>query len=264
MPPLSLKPAKTIAKCRRKNYAFKNVPKELLTEILARVGSSSLTDLVNAKVSCKEFLEAASEDYVFEHVKMDSIPLFPWRDEHYGLSSFLARCTESGNPEALFRQGMMDYFFNWQNDSGLKFLERAASKGHPAATYVYGIILVRSVGHELRNKGVKLLTDLKRSTSSLGITECRKKAYSILQPTWGRSYMIEIGPAESEVYWKKKKTCSDCKSKALRNPTQTINRWIPDTDFQDDPCSCDSCLWDLEAIKFCMMQRTGRYTLTES
>ncbi|KAG8643951.1 putative F-box protein At1g67623 [Manihot esculenta] len=261
----NLNPTKRITKRRRKNYhqRFKYVPKELLTEILAQVASSSVTDFVNARACCKEFLEAASEDYVFEHVTMDSFPVILWKINH-GVSSFLERCKKSGNPEALFRQGMIDYFSTSNYDSGLKMLERAASKGHAQAIYVYGIILVCYDG-ELRNKGVKLLSDLKRSKSSLVITECRKKVQNITWSMWLNNYIVGIGPAEEEEYMKKRKTCSYCNSKLAlcsftNDQTKNSAGWTSsDEVFEDDPFSCDSCLWDLEAILFCKMLRTGSY-----
>ncbi|OAY34371.1 putative F-box protein At1g67623 [Manihot esculenta] len=260
----NLNPTKHITKRRRKNYhqPFKYVPKELLTEILARVASSSITDLVNAKACCKGFLEAASEDYVFEHVTIDSFPVLPWKIS-YGVSSFLERCKKSGNPEALFRQGMIDFFSALKHDSGLKMLERAASKGHVEATYVYGILLVCH-GAELRNKGVKLLSDLKRSKSSLVITECRKKVQRITWGMWVNNYVVGIGPAQEEEYMKKRKTCSSCNSKLAMcsfttDQSKTRSGWTSDEDFEDDPFSCDSCLWDLEANLFCKMLRTGSY-----
>ncbi|KAJ9176225.1 hypothetical protein P3X46_011563 [Hevea brasiliensis] len=259
----NLKPTRNINKCKRKNYhhQFKCVPKEILTEILARVASSSVTDLINAKACCKEFREAASEDYVFEHATIDSFPVIPWKINH-GASSFLERCKKSGNPEALFRQGMIDYFSTLKYDSGLKFLEKAASKGHAEAIYVYGMILL-CYGGDLRNNGVKLLSDLKRSKSSLFITECRKKVKRIVWSMWVNNYIIGIGPAEEEEYTNRR-PCTHHNTKALCSFTasQTKNRtgWTSSLeDFEDDPLSCDSCLWELEATLFCKMLRTGSY-----
>ncbi|KAF2286531.1 hypothetical protein GH714_017539 [Hevea brasiliensis] len=183
-----------------------------VNEILARVASSSVTDLINAKACCKEFREAASEDYVFEHATIDSFPVIPWKINH-GASSFLERCKKSGNPEALFRQGMIDYFSTLKYDSGLKFLEKAASKGHAEAIYVYGMILM-CYGGDLRNNGVKLLSDLKRSKSSLFMTECRKKVKRIVWSMWVNNYIIGIGPAEEEEYTNRR-PCTHHNTKAL-------------------------------------------------
>lgn len=262
MAPLS--PHKNIKKCRKKNHHhwFKHVPKELVTEILARVASLSVTDLINAKTSCKEFFEAALEDYVFEHVNITSFPVIPWWINHRA-SSFLERCKKSGNPEALFRQGMIDYFSTLKHDSGLKFLKKAASKGHMEATYVYGIILV-CYGGKHQNKGVKLLSDLKRSKSSFIITECRRKVQKIVRIMWVRNYIVGIGQTEEkEKFLKKRKSCNCCNTKALcslaGDQTRNYSRWKSDEDFEDDHFSCDSCLWDLEAMKFCKMLRTGSY-----
>ncbi|EEF47549.1 conserved hypothetical protein [Ricinus communis] len=170
------KPKNGIAKCRRKpnSNRLSCMPRELLTEILARVASESFTDFFNAKTTCKEFLEAASDDYIFKHASIDCFPVIPWKITD-DASTFLDKCKKSENPESLFRQGMIDYFSTTlEKNSGLDYLKRATNKGHRVATYVYGIILACYDG-ELRQKGLKLLAKLVESKSSLIVNECREK-----------------------------------------------------------------------------------------
>lgn len=132
---------------------------------------------------------------------------------------------------------MIDYFSPLKHDSGLKFLEKAANKGHVVASYVYGIILV-CYGGEHRNKGVKVLSDLKRSKSCLVITECRKKVQRIVWMMWVKNYLVEIGPAEEEFLKKRKKTCSCCNTGALcsfiDNQTRSNSKWTCDEDYYQE------------------------------
>ncbi|KAJ6974179.1 hypothetical protein NC653_030302 [Populus alba x Populus x berolinensis] len=145
-------------------------------EVLARVASASISDLFTAKLSCKEFLEAASENYIFEHITIEKLPVIPWTTSH-GASSFLARCKENGNPEALFRQGMVEFFSSNRPESGFQHLKIAARKGHVEAIYTCGVIL----NYKSRHCSIK---------------ECRDKIKEILQSMWIDRREAGIGPQE--------------------------------------------------------------------
>lgn len=66
---------------------------------------------------------------------------------------FLRRCKESGNPDAIFREGMHGYFTSKNPELGLKLLETANEKGHIESTYIYSIILIR-YGGQLKHRGL--------------------------------------------------------------------------------------------------------------
>ncbi|XP_050211148.1 putative F-box protein At1g67623 [Mercurialis annua] len=246
---------------RLNSNRFNNLPSELLTEILAKVASTSAIDLFQAKTSCKDFRLAASDDYVFQNIEIDSFVDKSWKIRQNGASNFLERCNKCGNPESLFRQGMIDYFSNLKIDSGFECLKKAANKGHVVATYVYGIILV-CYGGELRKKGLKLLFELKRrSNSRLIVKECREKVRKIFYEMWPNiNYIIGYGPAEEDEFKRKLKNCK-CKAKLCSwtaVPRKESSVWKPprDEEFEDDKFSCQACLWDLEAFRFLNFLRT--------
>ncbi|GAB2297204.1 hypothetical protein Dimus_031317 [Dionaea muscipula] len=68
------------------------------------------------------------------------------------------RCKECGNAEALYREGMVDYFSHMRIETGIENLKRAANKGHVEASYVYGIILICT--ERKFAQGRKLLDDV--------------------------------------------------------------------------------------------------------
>ncbi|KAK1576113.1 hypothetical protein Q3G72_011068 [Acer saccharum] len=121
---------------------IKSLPKDLLTDVLARVASGSVADLFNVERSCKDLLEVGNDNYVLQHACMNSFYIAPDWHRSDKVSLFLRRCRESGNAEALFRQGMFEYFSLLETESGLVLLQRAAHKGHIEATYVVGILLL--------------------------------------------------------------------------------------------------------------------------
>ncbi|XP_059633572.1 putative F-box protein At1g67623 isoform X2 [Cornus florida] len=220
--------------------AIKSLSGDLLIEVLARVGSSSFTDLYNAKLCCREFLGAVEDDYILQKVSMDKFPIIPWTPSDE-LISFLNRCKESGNPEALYRQGLIEYFSSLRTESGLENLKRAAEKGHAEASYVYGIILVCK-GGQLKQEGLKLLNAVMSSKPrSLRIKECRRRIKSIIWRMWIHNKMV---PQQLP-------SCNgtDC---CIRK----IQTWDPE-DEEIDAMNCDACRWNHEVISFCNMLHRG-------
>ncbi|KAJ0037564.1 hypothetical protein Pint_23664 [Pistacia integerrima] len=158
------------AKRRKKvGTSIESLPKEVMTTVLALVASRSLTDLINAKLSCKYLLQTSDDDFIFEKASIDKFSIFPWWNMTKQVSRFLNRCEESGNPEWLYILGLYEYFSTSKTDHGLNCLKRAANKGHGESSYVYSIILVCSGGKQ-KQHGLKLLASLKRGSEqeSLG------------------------------------------------------------------------------------------------
>ncbi|KAF7834490.1 putative F-box protein [Senna tora] len=156
-------------------------------EVLARVASNSISDLHKAKTSCRDFLQASNDDYIYQHVSMAKIPLIPWFITEKE-SSFLKRCRESGNSESLYREGMVEYFSSSNIDSGLESLRKACEKGHEDAKYVYGMILICSgEDEELKRKGLEILRFLRVSKC---IKRCRKRVESFVWSMWIRNRVV--------------------------------------------------------------------------
>lgn len=167
--------------------SIESLPHELLTEVLAQVASASLADLSNFKLSCRNFLQAANDDYVYQHASIEKFHI-PWPVSNRAAYLFLKRCKKSGNPEALFRLGMYEYFSLGSTVSGYQLLKTAAEKKHPEATYVFSVILLCSAGGELmRRRGFELLSSLK----GYGIRECRRKIRGIISCLWIRKIIVD-------------------------------------------------------------------------
>jgi hypothetical protein len=89
---------------------LKAIPKDLVVEIVGKVASHSMADLCKVKLSCKEFLSASEDGYVYQRASIDKfalVPLMWFKGEKE--TSFLKRCKESGNLEILYREGMEQY-----------------------------------------------------------------------------------------------------------------------------------------------------------
>lgn len=235
----SLSITKRTRKKRKKlGTSIESLPHALLTEVMAQVASTSLVDLSRLKLSCKYFLQAADDDFVFEHASLDKFyVVWPMTDRHASL--FLMRCKKSGNPEALYRQGMHDYFSLGLTNSGFRLLKRAADKKHPEATYVYTIIMLLCCGSQFKKQGFELLSSLK---STYGIRECRTKIRAgVINSLWIRNITVDQhGEYSAE-------TC-DCLRTRMRGWDDGLDKLIG---------SCESCLCVTEVNFFCDLLRSS-------
>jgi hypothetical protein len=120
---------------------------DMLTEVLTKVASSSFTDLFKAKLTCRDLSGLVEEDHIFQQSSLENI-LHSWYTNAKVM--FLKCCKESGNPDAIFREGMHGYFTSKNLELVLKLLETTHEKGHIEATYIYSIILI-CLGGQLKH-----------------------------------------------------------------------------------------------------------------
>ncbi|PWA30256.1 tetratricopeptide-like helical domain-containing protein [Artemisia annua] len=249
---LSVRGKKRFGKVYRRSKNEELLPKDVLVSIFARVASSSFEDLFNAKLSCTDFLEAANDEYIYKYVSMDKFPIFSWNRPSDQVLSFLARCFEKGNAEALFRHGMVEYFKQGNVESGLEFLKRASEKKHLEATYVYGMFLL-SRGGDSSKQGLQLLNCMKSSRSgNWNVGDCRDKVESVLH---NLVFFKKRGSLQ-EVYTKWRHMLVDNRGSLQKVYTncrdQNHDHEFRDWDFHTGEIlsSCDTCMWYRELVFF--------------
>ncbi|KAK4718376.1 hypothetical protein R3W88_016714 [Solanum pinnatisectum] len=218
--------------------AIESLPNELLTEIVARLASTSFKNYINAKLSCKVFHEVANERYVYQNATLAEFSIEPsWEKENQEkinkVASFLELCRECGNTEALYRKGVMDFFKDDMPELASEFLKRAAKGGHIGAFYVIGIIMV-FMGGEFKQKGVKLIGNMKKTKQLRKITrECRKKLIEILTHIWVKNSLV-LGQRPNR--------CT------IQHQRIRRNGWPHDSEDEDEDMNvhCDACSCDVE------------------
>ncbi|KAL9995852.1 putative F-box protein [Helianthus debilis subsp. tardiflorus] len=89
-----------------------------------------LTNFFLLLYSCKDFLESTTNDYISQRISIEKFPITHWFKQNKRVLAFLSQCFNKGNPESLFRKGMIDYFTLVNVESGLMYLKRAVAKGH--------------------------------------------------------------------------------------------------------------------------------------
>ncbi|CDP16240.1 unnamed protein product [Coffea canephora] len=214
-----------------------SLPTEVLSEVLARVASSSSTDLFRAKLWFVLLLmiQTGRGEFLFHsRVSLTKFEIVPWQKNHK-VSSFLKKCRESKNPEALYRKGVVDFFTDNHGDSALECLEEAANSGHADAAYALGIIYIFVGGDELKRKGMRLLSGMKKSGILKGrVKLCRDNLRALLRMIW----------VKNPVFANPTPICC-----AMTHDRKTFS-WPMDADDVEES-TCEGCACDEEIGPIC-------------
>ncbi|KAI3997699.1 hypothetical protein MKX01_040672 [Papaver californicum] len=229
--------------CYRRDMPMtKSIPHEVLTEILAKVASSSLVDHLNVNQTCKFFHEAGQDDFILRHASIDELPVIQWISKAE-VASFLKRCEHAQNPEALYRQGMVEFFYNNQIELGRELLQKSSDSGHKVATYVLGIIFLDSGDNQSILRGRELLNRIltKRSNNKTSrgedVEECRKKSRRVIRQLWVNN---SLNPSQ----------CQTCNSSSCLSSQKNTNGWSSD---YEDMSDCEICRCNREFSHFTKM-----------
>ncbi|RYR61998.1 hypothetical protein Ahy_A04g019284 [Arachis hypogaea] len=129
--------------------------KERDVRIATKVASNSIRDLLSMHATCKGFLEAGTSDAVYQHAMMWQIRLVSFlfcldRPQR----RFLDRCVESGNADAILRQGLTEYFWIGRRGIGMELLARAAMDGNVESGYLFAMFYCVNAKKKKKWKGV--------------------------------------------------------------------------------------------------------------
>ncbi|XP_071694885.1 F-box protein At2g35280-like [Rutidosis leptorrhynchoides] len=136
---------------------IKNLPRDMLVEILSRVGSYSSDQLFMCKSVCRSFSKLSKDPLVLKRLSLDRWPLLPWGNPRFFV--FLFRYTIFGNPNAIFHWGLIGYFDSRHIDYGLECLKQASNSQLKEAVYVYGLIMFASFKIEKKHVGLQILNE---------------------------------------------------------------------------------------------------------
>ncbi|KAJ8645582.1 hypothetical protein MRB53_007330 [Persea americana] len=163
----------------------------MLASILASVASSSIIDLVDAKLVCKEFSEAGSDYLVLKRVTLETIPSTSWTEHSPQKSYFLKQCEEAENPDAIYNLGMYNYFSYREFQLGRQLLEKSADSGHPHSIYALGMILLSEKESQL--EAIKLL----KKIDNVETTKCKQFSEAALDYLVFKRVTLETIPSTS-------------------------------------------------------------------
>jgi hypothetical protein len=224
-----------------KETSFQSLPEPILKEIVAIVGSESVSDLHNFKMTSNYHGEVIHDNYVLEKVSFEQSPKIQWEPNENALA-FLKQCEASGNLEVLWSEGLREFFNypigNWEGREKLKI---AAEGGHNIAKYVYGLIMLCSENDESRNEGIKHIRYLRMNKCLL---HCRRKMHERSGYFWRYNGMLV---RNQTLVCKSRPACGGWRLKK--------GIWAQRIEEDDDLSSCEYCRCDEELKYFYSMFR---------
>lgn len=235
--------------------------------------------------SCRAFNRCGREPLVFRRATTEEIYLGRYRlQEHQDAAyTFLTTCAQSGNPGALYGEGMvrsiicapsdgtklviilvcsfpvrlefacitnpicaqMNYFWGINERIGLQCLERSAMLGHTQSAYVLAMLLMccQSLGQE--EKGLNLIRGV-RAVNGPCIMDLRLELVRFIFNNWRR---VRVAARFTPIQWNAHRvgSISLCR---IRNPWIAGVHLIPDV---TDAHACMSCSCDFESLFFCAL-----------
>ncbi|QHO28925.1 uncharacterized protein [Arachis hypogaea] len=107
---------------------LKLLPRDIWVRIATKVANNSIQDLLNLESTCKVFFDAGRSAVVYKHAMVWNMPWvsflrYPDRAER----QFMDRCVDAGNPDAILRDGLHEYFFMARRDARMDLLTSAVS-----------------------------------------------------------------------------------------------------------------------------------------
>ncbi|KAG5619837.1 hypothetical protein H5410_005055 [Solanum commersonii] len=116
---------------KRIHSTFDSIDKGLVEEIVERVASSSFKDLINLRL---------------RYVSLEDVHISPFIHlndvTNISFNTFMDKCVDCGNKEAMYRKGVFSFFRNINPDVAIELIDKASKGGHGAATYAFALILL--------------------------------------------------------------------------------------------------------------------------
>ncbi|CAN6990086.1 unnamed protein product [Brassica rapa subsp. trilocularis] len=106
----------------------------MLHKILSKVATTSIWDFGSARVGFPGFNAICKEDHFYKSA--DLIFLNDWTDEVNAVITFMLRCYQLGNPDAIYLRGMYEYFILHLLDEGRETIHLAGERGCMLVKYV--------------------------------------------------------------------------------------------------------------------------------
>ncbi|KAJ1279190.1 hypothetical protein BS78_04G136300 [Paspalum vaginatum] len=133
--------------------AFEVLPQELVMSVLAAVSSrvDKPADLFNAMLVCKKFSELGMNPPV---LKVASVACLSVRFSKWCAAEerFLLRCGDSGNAEANYLLGMIQFYCLRQRQRGWSRMMMAVRSRHAEATFAVAVIRLNGAGTDFESR----------------------------------------------------------------------------------------------------------------
>ncbi|CAF2156894.1 unnamed protein product [Brassica napus] len=108
------------------NFNLDSLSPSMLHKILSKVATTSIRDLGCARVAFPGFNAIGREDYFYKSADLSF--LNDCLDQVNAVRTFRLKCYQLGNPEAIYLQGMYEYFILHLLDEGREKIHLAGER----------------------------------------------------------------------------------------------------------------------------------------
>ncbi|KAI9074233.1 hypothetical protein K1719_043798 [Acacia pycnantha] len=156
------------------------------------------------------------------------------------VNSFLRNCTENENPQALYRQGLVEYFSHENLEKGLRYIKASSGSCHEGASYIFGVIMACDSSECSKELGMGVLKNIMKKKNSL-LRECREKFKDTMKHQWPNKIL--------------KPNPNSCQMKDEHKMTMMMkmkNRgWLTETERAEEiECEECRCHWEVTFISY--------------
>lgn len=166
--------------------AFDALPDDLLVSIMMSVSSTatSPSDLINIMITCKRLYLMGLHRLVLANAALAALAVKAsrWSD---GAHRFLKRCADSGNAEACFILGMIQFFCLRNRSRGVFLMAKAAMVSHAGALHSLAIIQFNGSGGSRKDKNLEAGATLCARAAIMGHVDSMRELGHCLQDGYG-------------------------------------------------------------------------------
>ncbi|CAH8389242.1 unnamed protein product [Eruca vesicaria subsp. sativa] len=116
------------------NSKLASLPPYMLHKILSKVATNHIWDFGSARVALPAFNQIGREEYFYKSA--DLIHFNDWIDEVNAVRTYMLKCYQAGNPQAIYMRGMYEFFVLHLLDQGREKNCLAGERGFLLAKYV--------------------------------------------------------------------------------------------------------------------------------
>ncbi|CAH8337232.1 unnamed protein product [Eruca vesicaria subsp. sativa] len=98
------------------NSNLASLPPSMLHKNLSKVATNHIRDFGSARVALPAFNQIGREEYFYKSA--DLIHFSDWIDEVNAVRTYMLKCYQAGNPQAIYMQGMYEVFVLHLLDQG--------------------------------------------------------------------------------------------------------------------------------------------------
>lgn len=150
----------------------------------------------------------------------------------------MKRCRDNKNPEALYREGVVQFFGRSRLEIAIKCLEEATNSGHMGAYYAMAVIYLLSGDELKKQKGIRIVGEIIKSNGArIKLMDYRANLILILRTIWKNLLVYNRRPV----------CCTMMQQHKLK---QKKTGWLSDDEIiggeDKDGNICEACASDFE------------------